>query len=359
MRPRRCRKPGARILLLAAAIALSCEPGSGSRPALADAARRAAEATAVPPELLLAIAHTESRGHSRVWEPGTSGWVRLSRSRSQRSAERAAPLLGTDTATVRAEPEVGMQAVAALVAQASREARVPDDDPAASVSWERALARFNGGRDPVANAFYAEEVLWWMTRGFAGHDDASRPFAVAGSEAWRPTSRPSGPRPADLVGAGFSDFWPANPRSHRPIEATGRAVRHIVIHATEGSFSTIFEYFRREGTRVGAHYLVRASDGLPVQMIDERAVAFHDACFNETSIGIEHEGYSGVGERWFGDALYRSSARLVRDIAARHGIPLDRDHIVGHDEAPDCSDHTDPGAAWDWDRFMTYVLAPD
>ena len=52
----------------------------------------------------------------------------------------------------------------------------------------------------------------------------------------------------------------------------------------------------------------------------------------------------------------------VRDIARRHGLPLDRAHVMGHDEAPDCSEHDDPGPGWDWaayeQRLRTTVREP-
>jgi hypothetical protein len=57
--------------------------------------------------------------------------------------------------------------------------------------------------------------------------------------------------------------------------------------------------------------------------------------------------------------MYRASARLVREIAGRYGIPLDRNHILGHGEVSRlsgyCTNHTDPGSGWDWGRFMAYV----
>ncbi|RYE89807.1 MAG: N-acetylmuramoyl-L-alanine amidase [Myxococcales bacterium] len=125
-------------------------------------------------------------------------------------------------------------------------------------------------------------------------------------------------------------------------------VRAIVLHTAEGTAASAVAWFRRPGSTVSAHYVVRASDGVVVQLVDEDDVAFHDACFNETTIGIEHEGFAGDPGRWYTPALYEASARLVRDIAARHGLPLDRAHVVGHDEAPDCSEHDDPGPGWDW-----------
>ncbi|NEE28560.1 N-acetylmuramoyl-L-alanine amidase, partial [Streptomyces sp. SID7982] len=52
--------------------------------------------------------------------------------------------------------------------------------------------------------------------------------------------------------------------------------------------------------------------------------------------------------------MYASSARLTASICARHGIPIDREHIIGHVEVPG-TDHTDPGPHWDWDRYLELV----
>ena len=65
------------------------------------------------------------------------------------------------------------------------------------------------------------------------------------------------------------------------------------------------------------------------------------ATYNERSIGIEHEGFVDRPQD-FTDAMYRSSARLTAGICARYGIPVDREHIIGHAEVPG-TDHTDPG----------------
>ncbi len=59
---------------------------------------------------------------------------------------------------------------------------------------------------------------------------------------------------------------------------------------------------------------------------------------------------------FFTDVMYRRSAVLTADICARHGIPRDREHIVGHHEVPG-SDHTDPGVLWDWDRYLLLMAA--
>lgn len=136
-------------------------------------------------------------------------------------------------------------------------------------------------------------------------------------------------------------------------------MKAIVLHVANGTLVSALAWFQRPSARTSAHYLVRSSDGMIVQMVDEKRVAFHDACFNDESIGIEHEGMTQDGARWFSDAMYRSSARLVRDIARRHQIPLDRAHVLGHNEAPDCSEHDDPGPFWDWAYYWRLVEGGD
>ncbi|WP_010471205.1 N-acetylmuramoyl-L-alanine amidase, partial [Streptomyces somaliensis] len=56
----------------------------------------------------------------------------------------------------------------------------------------------------------------------------------------------------------------------------------------------------------------------------------------------------------FTPAMYAASARLTAGICARYGIPVDREHVIGHVEV-EGTDHTDPGPHWDWDRYMELV----
>jgi N-acetyl-anhydromuramyl-L-alanine amidase AmpD len=90
-------------------------------------------------------------------------------------------------------------------------------------------------------------------------------------------------------------------------------------------------------------------------MIRELDVAFHagNRSYNERSVGIEHEGFVDRPQD-FTAAMYASSARLTAAICGRYGIPVDREHIIGHVEVPG-TDHTDPGPHWDWDRYLKLV----
>ncbi|WP_329063107.1 N-acetylmuramoyl-L-alanine amidase [Streptomyces sp. NBC_01429] len=131
-------------------------------------------------------------------------------------------------------------------------------------------------------------------------------------------------------------------------------IDRVVIHVVQGSYAVALQVFKDPAHGAAAHYVV-AKDGHVAQMIRELDVAYHagDRGYNERSIGIEHEGYVERPES-FTDTMYRSSARLTADICHRYGIPVDREHIVGHVEVPG-TDHTDPGKGWDWNRYMRYV----
>jgi N-acetyl-anhydromuramyl-L-alanine amidase AmpD len=150
-------------------------------------------------------------------------------------------------------------------------------------------------------------------------------------------------------------------------------VRYLVIHDIEGSASSAVNTFRARGALASAHYIVDKA-GAIIQMVHEGDIANHagHAAFNAYAIGIEHAGHARQNE--YTDAEYRASARLAADVAARHGIPIDKDHIVGHSQVPrtdpvlvPCSRtsttcggrsaHDDPGPHWDWTKYMPLVEA--
>ena len=62
--------------------------------------------------------------------------------------------------------------------------------------------------------------------------------------------------------------------------------------------------------------------------------------------------------------MYESSARLVKYLAHEYDIPLDRAHIIGHDQVPGilpgyvAGMHWDPGPYWDWEHYFHLLGAP-
>lgn len=67
---------------------------------------------------------------------------------------------------------------------------------------------------------------------------------------------------------------------------------------------------------------------------------------NSYCISIEHEG---DGQHDLTDAQRASSVQLIREIAGRYGLPIDRDTVIGHNEI--FSKKTCPGAI-DVDRLV-------
>jgi len=146
------------------------------------------------------------------------------------------------------------------------------------------------------------------------------------------------------------------------------AVEYIVVHTIQGSLQSGVNTIANGSREVSAHYLV-GRDGTVVQMVREADTAWHagtcplgsdsEKCewpqsrvLNANSIGIEHAGHTGDPD-YPTEAMYRASAALVRRLAMTYGIPLDRQHIVGHSEIK--SIKPDPGLPWDWDYYMRLV----
>ncbi|WP_327672739.1 MULTISPECIES: N-acetylmuramoyl-L-alanine amidase [unclassified Streptomyces] len=156
---------------------------------------------------------------------------------------------------------------------------------------------------------------------------------------------------ADWIAASDANYRSADRPNDQPID-------RIVVHVTQSRFDGATTAFRDAGHGAAAHYVVRAADGHLAQTVREADVAYHAGnwAWNARSVGIEHEGFVDDPDRWFTDAAYRASARLAADISTRYDIPVDREHIVGHNEVPGAT-HTDPGPYWDWDRYIRLVRA--
>ncbi len=173
--------------------------------------------------------------------------------------------------------------------------------------------------------------------------------------------------PCDNVPAGYAV---TNPKTgaygnydlaDRPRD--GQNIRYIVIHTTEGSYNGTLSVFQDPTYAASAHYLVRSRDGHLAKLVSPDNLAWHAGnwYFNMHSVGIEHEAVSADGHLWFTDELYATSAALVRFLCDRYHVPMDREHIIGHDEVPGLTQartpamHWDPGPYWDWNRFMRMV----
>lgn len=153
-------------------------------------------------------------------------------------------------------------------------------------------------------------------------------------------------------------YLPANSKNYtvanRPYTSV---IDKVVVHVTQGSWSGAVNWFQDPHSGVTAHYTVRSSDGFVAQSVREKDIAWHAGnwLYNQTSIGVEHEGYVS-DPKWFTEAMYDSSARLTAYLCNKYLIPIDRDHIVGHVEVPYPNNHYDPGSYWNWFKYMDYVV---
>ncbi|MFV8749272.1 N-acetylmuramoyl-L-alanine amidase [Nannocystaceae bacterium ST9] len=146
-------------------------------------------------------------------------------------------------------------------------------------------------------------------------------------------------------------FNPASPSNY----TSGGMISYdyVVVHTMQGSYEGSQSWFQNPDAQVSAHFCMRSEDGETTQMVHLSDRAWHVGSSNPYAIGIEHEGF--VEEpAWYTWAMYQSSAQLARWIADDLGIPLDRDHVVGHVELPNQS-HSDPGMYWNWDLYMALI----
>lgn len=143
-------------------------------------------------------------------------------------------------------------------------------------------------------------------------------------------------------------------------EGDGLDIDRIVIHDTEASYADTLDIFQTPTSYVSSNYVVRSADGFVTQMVPTRDVAYHagNYYFNQHSIGIEIEGYALQGNQFYTPEVYRSTADLVAYLAERYDIPLNRRHVIGHDEVPgpnltyQAGMHWDPGTFFNWDRLL-------
>ena len=363
----------------------------------------------VPLAVLMAVAHAESgwqlhRGYSTDggWGPmnltdvtphmlaagpaGAAGRPDLQAMANRpgtHTLQEAADLTGISEDELRHDPGSNIRGGAALLASYQRELTGKLSERPAD--WTAAIAKYSRFTDQKAASAFVSDVFATIRSG--ARERVVAPEGTSGDERGpetvtlpaQPSARPAAAQldrlelsteaspEAECPATMNCRFVPADPSNGQVADrpANGIKITEIVLHTTEVSYEDTIKIFQKPGN-ASAQYVMRASDGAVTQMVPNKDVAFGDGNYwsNLHSVQIEHEGYSARGADWYSDAAYRQTARLVRYLADRYGIPLDRQHIVGHDNVPAPSNqgiaeqHWDPGYAWDWSRFMRLLGAP-
>lgn len=301
-----------------------------------------------------------------------------------RTLKTAAALTGAAEPALRADPAANIHGGAALLASYQRALGAPVGSASDPAAWYGAVARYSGADTADAARVFADDVYDLIRTGAArttddGHRVVLPARAVTPQRGWldrlglRQVARPDGlecpkniscewvPAPYEQYGPTVGDYG-----NHDLSQRPGRQkVEYIVIHDTEGSYETTLRLVQ-DPTYVSWHYTLRSVDGHIAQHVRTKDVAWHAGNWyvNAKAIGLEHEGYAAQGT-WYTEVMYRRSARLVKYLARRFNVPLDRHHIIGHDNVPGPLPanvpgmHWDPGPYWDWTHYFELMGAPD
>ncbi|GAA4636147.1 N-acetylmuramoyl-L-alanine amidase [Actinoallomurus vinaceus] len=374
---------------------------SSSSPARQAAFAAAAKKYKVPEGVLLGVSYLESRWDTNDGLPSVSGGygpMHLTQvsAASGRGVEQgggddygtaaapktaaaasdpqtlpeAAKLTGVDAAKLRTDPAANIAGGAALLAKYQRDAhKTLGADPA---QWYSAVTRYGG------SSWFADEVFSVIRSGETRTTDDGQKVTLAAD----PKAAPAAAKdvsaaaatdcPASLkcqwIPAPYKQLDPKDPskygnhdKANRPAQ---QKIDYIVIHDTESTYASAVQSVQ-DPTYLAWQFTIRSKDGHIAQHVRVKDLPRHAGNWyiNSKSIGIEHEGYVAKGT-WFTEAMYRSSAKLVRHLAATYGVPLDRGHILGHDNVPAramsavSQMHQDPGPYWDWAHYFSLLGKP-
>src|SRR6516165_4055146 len=376
---------------LAAALSSHARPdvaASGSRMALMQAAARE---FGVPVGLLLAISYDQTRWERSGDSPSVDGGYgvmdltartfpvadgrgdpahpalrKVTLARTHFTLDEAAHLLQVRAGTLITSERQNIRGAAAVLAQYARElgrGRLPST----LGGWYGAVAEYSGDIGAGAARAFADEVYRTVRRGVSLTTADGQFLELAPVPGVHP----------DRGQLGRLELRPAEPSNYGNYDKAGRPdrmltpagqkasmkIKYIIIHDTEGSYNSAISTFQNPASYVSANYVIRSSDGAVTEMVRPRNVSWGAGNWyvNMHAINIENEGFAAQGSTWYTKALYRSCAALVRYLAAKYRIPLDRQHILGHEDVPGPTDyytsvqHWDPGPFWNWNHFMALV----
>jgi hypothetical protein len=380
----------------------ACAHGTPGRQAVFS---RAAAVSGVPEKVLLGVSYLESRWDNHGGSPSTSGGYgpmdltvrhgvgaapRLS-GRGEPSATStktwgtlplAAQLTGLAEARLRSNAAANICGGAAVLASYQ-----PHTTAGSPSAWSAAVARFSGGQSQADALQFADQVFSAIRSGEARvTNDGQRvtlpatPNAQVDTAAVRSLGLAKGgssgqvdcpktlacqwvPAPYEWYAPDKGPGWYGNhDLADRPHDMK---IDYIIIHDTESSYDTALQLVQ-DPTYLAWNYTIRSSDGHVAQHLHANDIGWHAGNWyvNMHSLGVEHEGYAAQGATWYTEAMYETSAALVRYLAHEYGVPLDRAHIIGHDQVPGITPayvagmHWDPGPYWDWSHYMALLGAP-
>ncbi|MFF8606998.1 N-acetylmuramoyl-L-alanine amidase [Streptomyces sp. NPDC015346] len=409
--------------LLVAAPSATAEPVAAGT--LQEQFAEAAARRGVPPSVLLAVSYLQSRWDAHAGAPSVTGGygpmhltdavtalaraphhshgeedARGDESRAPRivaepdvapptagelparlkTLERAAEVSGIPAEELRTSTAANIEGGAALLAAAQRASGRPlSADPA---DWYGAVARYSGADDRATAAIFANDVYDVIRAGETRTTDSGQVVTLPADPDIAPATgqvESLGLRTADAgrtecpktvacewIPAPYEEFGDGDYGNHdKGNRPDSQDIDYIIVHDTEATWDVTLKLVQ-DPTYVSWQYSLRSSDGHIAQHLPLKDVGWHAGNWfvNAKSVGLEHEGFLTAPDSWYTEAMYRTSARLVRHLAQRYDIPLDRQHILGHDNVPGTvastirGMHTDPGPYWDWAHYFQLLGRP-
>ncbi len=373
--------------LAAGAIGVSgcAAPGDKKLGPTGEMVTQAAERHGVPSDLMLAIAEVEGGLRLRTIrkiDPDdavpVAGVLEL-RHGAYDSLARGAELMGITEETLQADLSSGTEAGALVLADLAKEAAVSGDKLEA---WASVIEKLSGFRDPSQRVEYRAQVFRLLR---SGGTLQARNGETIELEPHEEVPADLTFTPPELEPLGTPEFAGAIWFQTSCVNKCGTTrtgkIGMIAIHDTEGGWNASVATLQNDSGK-SVHYIVDHDGSRVGQFIPESYDGWHvgNSYYNNRMVGIEHVGVATDDD--YPTPMYEKSAALVKDIAARNSIPLDRAHLIAHQEVPDGSGaypqssapctlspgacissghfgganhHDDPGVNWEWCQYMELV----
>ncbi|MFD1124966.1 N-acetylmuramoyl-L-alanine amidase [Lentilactobacillus raoultii] len=352
--------------------------------------QQAAKKYHVPEKLLMAVSYNETQFNDHNGKPSVAGGygvmhltdaaeqVSTAGKKSQQLPDssvlhtliKAAKLTGLSETKLKTETSANIEGGAALLANDQKQ--LGHSLTSDANFWYGAVEKYSQATTSQAAEFFADDVYQTIKKGVhqAGVTLTAQKVSPVKEQPNSfhldsDTATVEGPDglPIEWVPALYKVFdkqgnYGNYDLADRPND--GAKINYIVIHNTETTFDDALHLFTAVPNYASANYVVSSDQGTVAETVQPKNVAWHAGNWyiNSHSIGIEHEGFATVGGFWFTEAMYQSSAKLVKYLAAKYNIPLDRQHIIGHDNVPGLNPaaqktmHWDPGTYWNWQHYF-------
>lgn len=350
---------------------------------LMDAFTAASNEYNVPVDILKGVAYAQTRFtnfiepniyQENTTYPVTYGIMGLRNDkRVGYSLLEGAKLINQPPEIVAVNPALNIRAAAALLSSIADSLKI---NRLNLNNWSQALGIYSGIKKVNIQPFFAFDVLKVLADGTSMNGISIQKHSEINLNQFSKFVYPRSTKKSSesIQSVESADYGPAvwNPSPNYNTNSIDQLF--AVVHDTECNFAIALATLTdpdNGGNPVSSHYLIRSSDGYIVQLVRENDKAWHVGCWNSYMLGVEHEGFVAQ-PKYFTDTMYKASAGLFRHFIEQYGIPLDSNHIIGHDQHlfpwwvnyinqnypyidPTCNTHTDPGQYWNWNYYYGLI----